>query len=337
MRSFMGKIKPFSVELLRGRVIFCLKTTRASNCQIETGPIWAAFRIIPAPQTLLFCHFAMNSFNQAVLQAERQLIAANLFYGHGMLNAYDEAVYAALFCNQGDYAAIDWDAQYPAAAQQTLDAMIAQRCDTRKPMAYLTHEAFLHGFKFYVDERVIVPRSFIAELILDEFSPWVNAEQVHDVLELCTGSGCLAMMAAHVFEHAAVDAIDIDADALDVARHNDALYGQAYGTAGRINWIESDLYTHVPPKQYDVIFSNPPYVNSASMDKLGFWWLRLAMSTNLPVQRLSSIHWCGWTRAAQKMRCFYSLPKICKRWHKCPHKAITCRIELLPIHKRTQT
>jgi ribosomal protein L3 glutamine methyltransferase len=268
MRSFMGKIKPFSVELLRGRVIFCLKTTRASNCQIETGPIWAAFRIIPAPQTLLFCHFAMNSFNQAVLQAERQLIAANLFYGHGMLNAYDEAVYAALFCNQGDYAAIDWDAQYPAAAQQTLDAMIAQRCDTRKPMAYLTHEAFLHGFKFYVDERVIVPRSFIAELILDEFSPWVNAEQVHDVLELCTGSGCLAMMAAHVFEHAAVDAIDIDADALDVARHNDALYGQAYGTAGRINWIESDLYTHVPPKQYDVIFSNPPYVNSASMDKL---------------------------------------------------------------------
>ncbi|MGL4768133.1 MAG: 50S ribosomal protein L3 N(5)-glutamine methyltransferase [Formosimonas sp.] len=210
----------------------------------------------------------MPTFNQAVLAAEQQLLAADLFYGHGLLNAYDEAVYAAVFCCGCGYDDIAWDAPYPAAAQTELTRIIHERCTSRKPMAYLTHEAFLLGFKFYVDERVIVPRSFVGELILDEFAPWVNPAQVTDVLELCTGSGCLAMMAAHVFDNAHVDAIDIDPDALAVARHNDALYSEAYGTTGRITWQQSDLYTQVRDKKYDIIFSNPPYVNSASMAAL---------------------------------------------------------------------
>lgn len=208
----------------------------------------------------------MPTFNQVVNTAEQQLLTADLFYGHGLLNAYDEAVYAAVFCSGGTYDDIDWDAPYLAADKLT--AMITERCASRKPMAYLTREAFLHGFKFYVDERVIVPRSFIAELILDGFAPWVATERVTDILELCTGSGCLAMIAAHVFEHAQVDAIDIDRDALDVAHYNDELYGIEYGTKGRVNFIESDLYTTVPDKKYDIIFSNPPYVNSTSMAAL---------------------------------------------------------------------
>lgn len=210
----------------------------------------------------------MPTFNQAVLQAEQTLLQADLFYGHGMLNAYDEAVYAAQFCLPTDDE-ISWEADYPVAAQKHLDELIFERCATHKPMAYLTHEAFLHGFQFYVDERVIVPRSFIAELILDEFAPWVYAERVTDILELCTGSGCLAMMAAHIFTQASVDAVDIDPDALAVAHINDERYGELYETRGRINWIKSDLYANVKAdKQYDIIFSNPPYVNSASMDQL---------------------------------------------------------------------
>lgn len=211
----------------------------------------------------------MQTFNHAVIQAEQQLEQADLFYGHGMLNSYDEAVYAALFCSGGSYDAIDWDAPYASNAQMQLDALVGERCRSKKPLAYLTHEAFLLGFKFYVDERVIVPRSFIAELILDEFSPWLPSGQVLDVLELCTGSGCLAMMAAHVFDEAKIDAVDIDEDALAVAQHNDLLYCETYGTTGRITWLQGDLYAPVPAdKQYDIIFSNPPYVNSASMSAL---------------------------------------------------------------------
>lgn len=211
----------------------------------------------------------MNTFNQAILLAEKKLKSADLFYGHGMLNAYDEAVYAAIFCSGGSYDAIDWDAIYLEDAQNKLNTLINERCKTKKPMAYLTQEAFLLGFKFFVDERVIVPRSFIAELIMDEFSPLVKPDDVVDVLELCTGSGCLAMIAAHVFEYAQVDAVDIDGDALDVARHNEKLYASEYNTTGRTTWFQGDLYQPIPvDKQYDIIFSNPPYVNSKSMSEL---------------------------------------------------------------------
>jgi ribosomal protein L3 glutamine methyltransferase len=205
----------------------------------------------------------MPTFEQAVLRAEQQLQSADLFYGHGLHNAYDEAVYAAQFCaNLPIMDEPDWDAPYPAEAQARLDALIAERCATKKPLAYLTHEAYLYGYKFYVDERVIVPRSFLAELILDQFAPWIVPDEVTDVLELCTGSGCLAIMAADAFAEAQVDAVDISVDALAVARRNVA----DYGLNERVHLIESDLYQAIPAgKQYDLIFSNPPYVNSISM------------------------------------------------------------------------
>jgi ribosomal protein L3 glutamine methyltransferase len=205
----------------------------------------------------------MPTFEQAVLRAEQQLQSVDLFYGHGLHNAYDEAVYAAQFCaNLFIMDEPDWDAPYPEDAQVRLDALIAERCATKKPLAYLTHEAYLYGYKFYVDERVIVPRSFLAELILDQFAPWVVPDTVTDILELCTGSGCLAIMAADAFAEAQVDAVDISVDALAVAQRNVA----DYGLNERVHLIESDLYQAIPAgKQYDLIFSNPPYVNSISM------------------------------------------------------------------------
>ncbi|TDR32294.1 50S ribosomal protein L3 N(5)-glutamine methyltransferase [Hydromonas duriensis] len=209
----------------------------------------------------------MNTFEQAVEAAEKHLLKANLFYGHGMGDAYDEAVYAALYCAKLPVDEdIDWEAQYPSAAFLKLSELINARCQTKKPLAYLTREAYLHGYKFYVDERVIVPRSFIGELVLDGFAPWVNPDKVTDVLELCTGSGCLAIMAADTFHNAHIDAIDIDNAALEVAQLN----VKDYNLSERISLIKSDLYQAIAhqAKQYDIIFSNPPYVNSESMSNL---------------------------------------------------------------------
>jgi len=139
------------------------------------------------------------------------------------------------------------------------------------PAAYITKEAWLGDYHFYVDERVLVPRSFIAELIPQTFSPWVqDPEGVENVLELCTGSGCLAIMMADAFPNAVVDAVDISKDALAVAEHNI----REYKLEGRVNPIESDLYTNVPFKKYDLIVTNPPYVNSISMGRLPPEYLR---------------------------------------------------------------
>ena len=143
--------------------------------------------------------------------------------------------------------------------------IIERRATDRVPAAYLTQEAWMHGFRFYVDERVIVPRSLIGELLQDRLTPWVDdPEQVSAVLELCTGSGCLAILAAAAFENADIDAVDISHPALEVARRNVT----DYQLDDRIALFEGDLYEPLPERRYDVILSNPPYVNQASMDAL---------------------------------------------------------------------
>jgi HemK-like putative methylase len=143
--------------------------------------------------------------------------------------------------------------------------LIERRAKDRVPAAYLTHEALLGDYRFYVDERVIVPRSFIAELIPEQFQPWIaDPEAVTNVLELCTGSGCLAIMLTDAFPNAQVDAVDLSTDALEVARKNVT----DYGLQDRIVLHHSDLYDKLPKKKYDLIVTNPPYVNNASMAKL---------------------------------------------------------------------
>ena len=190
-----------------------------------------------------------------------------LYFGHGSDNAFDEAAYLLLHTLKLPLDRLDpfLDARLTEPEINTLISLIERRAIDRVPVAYLTHEALLGDYRFYVDERVIVPRSFIAELIPDQFQPWVsNPDEINNVLDLCTGSGCLAIMLADAFPNAMVDAVDISGDALVVAKRNIA----NYELQDRISLFESNLYDKLPPKQYDLIITNPPYVNSASMAKL---------------------------------------------------------------------
>ncbi|MFT5588924.1 MAG: ribosomal protein L3 glutamine methyltransferase [Bradyrhizobium sp.] len=200
--------------------------------------------------------YAVTRFNEA-----------KLFFGHGSSNALDEAAYLILHTLHLPLDKLDpfLDARLLPDEINALLDVIQRRAVERQPAAYITNQAWLADYHFYVDERVLVPRSFIAELIPDQFSPWVSdADGVLNILELCTGSGCLAIMLADAFPNAHVDAVDISVDALAVARRN----VDDYELQQRITLIESDLYAAVPDKKYDLIITNPPYVNSASMDKL---------------------------------------------------------------------
>jgi ribosomal protein L3 glutamine methyltransferase len=198
---------------------------------------------------------------------------AKLFFGHGSAEALDEAAYLILHTLKLPLDKLEpfLDARLlPEEVLQVLN-VIERRVSERVPAAYITNEAWLGSYNFYVDERVLVPRSFIAELIPNMFSPWVSdPDSVENVLELCTGSGCLAIMLADAFQNATVDAVDISKDALAVAERNI----RDYKLDGRVNPIESDLYQNVPFKKYDLIVSNPPYVNSDSMGKLPPEYLR---------------------------------------------------------------
>ena len=196
-----------------------------------------------------------------------------LFFGHGSAEAFDEAAYLILHTLKLPLDRLDpfLDARLlPEEIQRVLD-VIERRATERVPAAYITNEAWLGTYQFYVDERTIVPRSYIAELIPDYFAPWVNdPEGIANVLELCTGSGCLAIMLADAFPDAQVDAVDISPDALEVARRN----VETYKLEDRVNLIQSDLYANVPAKKYDLIITNPPYVNASSMAKLPPEYLR---------------------------------------------------------------
>ncbi len=203
-----------------------------------------------------YLRFAVSRFYQA-----------KLFFGHGSNDAYDEAVYLILHTL---HLPIDTLAPFleahltPAEGAEVLN-IIQRRVEQRIPAAYLTHEAFLGDYSFYVDERVIVPRSFIAELLRQQLSPWIaDPEAIASVLDLCTGSGCLAILASDAFPNARVDAVDLSPGALAVAARNVA----DYELAERITLIESDLFTKLTDCKYDLIISNPPYVDGVSVDAL---------------------------------------------------------------------
>ena len=192
---------------------------------------------------------------------------AKLAFGHGSQDALDEAAYLLLFTLHLPLDKLEpfLDAKLLPHEIEAILKMIDRRCNERIPAAYLTHEGWLGSYSFYVDERVIVPRSFIAELIPSRFQPWVEVDAVTDILELCTGSGCLSIMLADAFPDTQIDAIDLSPDALAVARRN----VDDYQLQSRITLIESDLYNLVPAqKKYDMIITNPPYVNSHSMGGL---------------------------------------------------------------------
>jgi len=190
-----------------------------------------------------------------------------LAFGHGSTAAYDEAAYLLLHALHLPLDRLDpfLDAKLTQDEREKLRELFTRRIEERIPAAYLTHEAWLGDFRFYVDERVIIPRSFIAELIPGAIEPYVgSADGVKTALDMCTGSGCLAILMAHAYADADIDAVDISSDALAVAQRNVS----DYNLAARINLIRSDLFENLPEKSYDLVICNPPYVDAMAMETL---------------------------------------------------------------------
>jgi ribosomal protein L3 glutamine methyltransferase len=220
---------------------------------MSTNPLEAAHQLHTLRDWL---RYAVSRFEES-----------GIFFGHGTHNSYDEAVWLVLSALHLPHDTLEnfLDAVLTEPERRKLAQLIERRVTERVPTAYLLREAWLGDFKFYVDERVIVPRSFIAELLRDQLAPWVeNPEEVTAVADICTGSGCLAILAAHAFPNADVDAVDISDVALAVARKNVA----DYGLEQHVELLQSDMLSALDGRQYDIILSNPPYVDAPSMDAL---------------------------------------------------------------------
>lgn len=195
--------------------------------------------------------------------------AAGLAHGHGATTALDEAAFLILETLNLPVDDINpWaDARLTQTERDALAKIVALRVETRMPAAYLLKRTYMHGVPFYIDERAIVPRSYIGELLFSdlfgggETSLIADPEGVNSVLDLCTGSGCLAILAAGIFPNAAIDAADLSGDALDVARVN----LEQHGLSGRIKLVQGDLFKPLESRRYDLILANPPYVAAAEM------------------------------------------------------------------------
>ena len=199
--------------------------------------------------------------------AERRFRAGRLRFGHGTDNARDEAAWllASVLRLPHDELAPSLDQELTAQERRSASRLIAERVRTRSPLAYLIKEAWLGEHRFYVDERVVVPRSFIAELLRDRLSPWLaRPRELRRALDLCTGSGCLAILVALAFPRAVVDATDLSRPALSVARRN----LRAYRLGDRVKLVRGDLFAGLEPARYDLIVANPPYVGTAAMRRL---------------------------------------------------------------------
>ncbi len=203
---------------------------------------------------------------ELIARGARQFEQCNLVYAHGTDNALDEAASLVLYALDIGYDQPDsiLDTVPEEAGLKRAQSLLAARMDSRKPAAYLINQAWFAGRPFYVDERVLVPRSPIAELIEARFVPWIDPDRVGAVLDLCTGSGCIGISCAHVFPAATVTASDISAGAIAVAEEN----ARRHGVAGRMRLIESDLFDGLPADSYDIIVSNPPYVPLAEYASL---------------------------------------------------------------------
>lgn len=202
-----------------------------------------------------FIRFGITSFNKA-----------GLYFGHGTDSALDEATTLALFALKlpHDLPGHFMDAALTEEEKSDILDLYESRIDKRVPAPYLTHEAWFAGHKFFVDERVLVPRSPLAELIENHFEPWLNPDNIFDVLDMCTGSGCIAIATAHALPDAEVHAVDISKDALNVAEIN----VQQQHVENQVKLIQSDLFEALGDYSYDVILTNPPYVDEDEMASL---------------------------------------------------------------------
>ena len=209
---------------------------------------------------------ALNTIRDFIRWGSSEFNRRKLTFGHGFASAIDEAKYLTLYSLDLPF---DWPESYfdcaLTAEERTRVAEILElRASSRQPAAYITHESWFCGLKFYVDERVLVPRSPIAELISNKFEPWVNSRQVTRILDLCTGSGCIAIACQYAFVNAEVYASDISLDALEVAHIN----LRNHELEGHLNLYESDLLEQISPQLFDLIVCNPPYVDAEDMATL---------------------------------------------------------------------
>ncbi len=209
----------------------------------------------------------LRTVRDFIRYALTRLSESGISYGHGFDNPCDEAgfIVLRLLSIPLDYEEKFLDAALTLNEREKILSAISDRCDRLVPTAYITKEWWLTGHPFYVDERVLIPRSYIAELLEEKLSPWIDSpEDIRSVLDLCTGSACLAILASETFPNALVDAADISADALEVADINI----DDYQLGGIVSPIQSDLFDNLEGRKYDLIISNPPYVTREAMDEL---------------------------------------------------------------------
>lgn len=210
-------------------------------------------------------NFESVTINDALRWAVSDMQRADVYFGHGTDNAFSEAQLLLGHVLDLDFAQLEQfrAARLSTTEWQTFTQLIRCRIDERKPAAYLTGKAYFAGLPFVVDERVLVPRSPIAELIDKQFTPWLSSAPKR-ILDLCTGSGCIAIACAHAFPGAEVDALDLSLDALAVAELNIAMHG----LSDRVFPMQSNLYDAIPRQRYDLIVTNPPYVDAEDMADL---------------------------------------------------------------------
>ncbi len=210
---------------------------------------------------------ALSTIRDFVRWGSSEFLRKELCFGHGFVNALDEARYLVLhaMCLPSDWPDSYLDATLTVDERVSVIEILQRRVDSRQPAAYITHESWFCGLRFYVDQRVLVPRSPIAELISNDFEPWIDSSRVGRILDLCTGSGCIAIAVKYQFPEAEVCASDVSADALEVA----GLNLEQHELSDHIVLYESDLFDAIPRREFDVIVTNPPYVDTEDMNALG--------------------------------------------------------------------
>lgn len=209
----------------------------------------------------------LSTIRDWIRYAVTQFESSDIFFGHGTDNAYDEAVWLIMRALKLPLDTLEHfsDASLIRTERKKLMQLIDKRVTQNTPTAYLLNEAWLYDFEFYVDERVIIPRSFIAELLMRDLSPWIEyPELIHTAADICTGSGCLGVLLANSFPEAQIDVVDISPDAIDVCNINIA----KHDLKDQVHAIKSDMFTQLQGKQYDLIISNPPYVDAQAMAAL---------------------------------------------------------------------